>query len=74
MFVNFIYCLYSQETLEPFCNIARGSTVGTRTDCTYDHLSVGICNLGSYSSNLPSEFQVCTNHVCAIVTFLILLN
>ena len=56
MYVCVVLC--SEETLEPFCNIPRGSTTGTRTDCTYDHLSVGVCNLIQFSGTLPLEFQV----------------
>ena len=54
--------LCSEETLEPFCNIPRGSTAGTLTDCTYDHLSVGVCNLLKFTDDLRTEYQVATNH------------
>jgi len=60
----------SGETLEPFCNIPRGSGSVTVTDCTFDHLSVGVCNLVQFNSALPSEFQVCVHYcwvcICAI--------
>lgn len=51
--------MYSNVTLEPFCNIPKRSTSGARTDCTYDHLSVGVCNL-DLMNTLSPEYQVCT--------------
>lgn len=65
----YLITLFSNETLEPFCNIPKRNTPGrTQTDCTYDHLSVGTCNLIKYASSIPNEYQVLiTNVTCTFV-------